>query len=78
MAVSKVLLAKQTFKSGITYTFSLRTKQMKPVKTSIRANQEQLALQEDENSSTPQEEKEREYFERLERKYDVARELRGY
>jgi hypothetical protein len=47
-------------------------------KTSIRANQEQLALQEDENSSTPQEEKEREYFERLERKYDVARELRGY
>ena len=57
---------------------------MKPVKTSIRANQDELALREDEKSSTPeqdetaQEEKECEYFERLERKYDVARELRGY
>jgi hypothetical protein len=52
-------------------------------KNSIRANQEQLALREDEKSSIPQdeaaqEEKEREYFQRLERKYDIARTLRGY
>ena len=31
---------------------------MKPVKTSIRANQEQLALREDKKSSTPKYERE--------------------
>jgi hypothetical protein len=47
-------------------------------KTSIRANPEQLALREDKKSSIPQYEKEREEWKRLERSFDVARELRGY
>ncbi|MBE3139571.1 MAG: hypothetical protein IMZ53_03205 [Thermoplasmata archaeon] len=70
---------------------------MNKTKTSIRANPEQLALREDEKSSTQDydilaglqrareaaeeeiaQEQAREYYKRLERSHDVARELRGY